>query len=186
MATYNFELNNKPNRKGTYSVLFRITENKKHKRIKTSVELESPKHWNPQAQEVRKSEPNFKIYNHILKRMKDEASKAEQELEANKNTIVETLRNYKIEIVRIKATIGPTVTLYEIVPAPGIKIAKIKSLEDDIALALSALGVRIIAPIPGAGTIGIEVPNRHSEVVSMRSIIASKKFQESSYALPVA
>lgn len=87
MATFNFELNNKPSRKGTYSVLFRITENKKHKRIKTSVELESPKHWNPQAQEVRKSEPNFKIYNHILKRMKDEASKAEQELEANKKGI---------------------------------------------------------------------------------------------------
>ena len=110
----------------------------------------------------------------------------QEELEANKNKIVETLRNYKIEIVRIKATIGPTVTLYEIVPAPGIKISRIKSLEDDIALALSALGVRIIAPIPGAGTIGIEVPNRNPEVVSMKSIIASKKFQESSYALPIA
>ena len=110
----------------------------------------------------------------------------QEELEANKNKIVETLRNYKIEIVKIKATIGPTVTLYEIIPAPGIKISKIKNLEDDIALSLAALGIRIIAPIPGAGTIGIEVPNRHPEIVPMRSVIASKKFQESKYALPVA
>ena len=109
-----------------------------------------------------------------------------EELEENKNTIVETLRQYKIEITKIKATIGPTVTLYEIVPAPGIKISKIKNLEDDIALSLSALGIRIIAPIPGAGTIGIEVPNQKPEIVSMRGIIASKKFQDSKYALPVA
>lgn len=108
------------------------------------------------------------------------------ELDDNKDKIVETLRNYKIEITKIKATIGPTVTLYEIVPAPGVKISKIKNLEDDIALSLSALGIRIIAPIPGAGTIGIEVPNQNPEVVSMRGIIASKKFQESKYALPVA
>lgn len=110
----------------------------------------------------------------------------QEELEENKNKIVETLRNYKIEITKIKATIGPTVTLYEIVPAPGVKISKIKNLEDDIALSLAALGIRIIAPIPGAGTIGIEVPNQNPEVVSMRGIIASKKFQESKYALPVA
>lgn len=110
----------------------------------------------------------------------------QEELEENKNKIVETLRNYKIEITKIKATIGPTVTLYEIVPAPGVKISKIKNLEDDIALSLSALGIRIIAPIPGAGTIGIEVPNQNPEIVSMRGIIASKKFQESKYALPVA
>lgn len=110
----------------------------------------------------------------------------QEELEANKNKIVETLRNYKIEIVKIKATIGPTVTLYEIVPAPGVKISKIKNLEDDIALSLAALGIRIIAPIPGAGTIGIEVPNQNPEVVSMRGLIASRKFQESKYALPIA
>lgn len=108
------------------------------------------------------------------------------ELISNKNKIVETLRNYKIEITKIKATIGPTVTLYEIIPAPGVRIAKIKNLEDDIALSLAALGIRIIAPIPGKGTIGIEVPNRKPEVVSMHSIIASKKFQESNYELPVA
>ncbi len=109
-----------------------------------------------------------------------------EELISNKNKIVETLRHYKIEITKIRATIGPTITLYEIVPAPGIRIAKIKNLEDDIALSLAALGIRIIAPIPGRGTIGIEVPNQHPEVVSMHSIIGSKKFQESNAELPIA
>jgi DNA segregation ATPase FtsK/SpoIIIE, S-DNA-T family len=108
------------------------------------------------------------------------------ELEGNKNRIVETLNNYKIEISKIKATIGPTVTLYEIVPAPGVRISKIKNLEDDIALSLSALGIRIIAPIPGKGTIGIEVPNSKPSVVSMRSLIASDKFQNADMALPIA
>ena len=111
---------------------------------------------------------------------------SKEELESNKIKIVDTLRNYKIEITQIKATIGPTVTLYEIVPAPGVRISKIKNLEDDIALSLAALGIRIIAPIPGRGTIGIEVPNRTPEIVSMKNIIASKKFQESKHALPVA
>ena len=114
------------------------------------------------------------------------SSVSKEELESNKNKIVETLRHYKIEITQIKATIGPTITLYEIVPAPGVRISKIKNLEDDIALSLSALGIRIIAPIPGKGTIGIEVPNRSPEIVSMKNIIASKKFQESKHALPVA
>ncbi len=108
------------------------------------------------------------------------------ELNANKDKIVRTLRDYKIEISRITATIGPTVTLYEIVPAPGVRISKIKNLEDDIALSLAALGIRIIAPIPGKGTIGIEVPNSKPETVSMRSVLKSAKFQESSYELPVA
>lgn len=114
------------------------------------------------------------------------AEVSNEELISNKNKIVETLRHYKIEITKIRATIGPTITLYEIVPAPGIRIAKIKNLEDDIALSLSALGIRIIAPIPGRGTIGIEVPNQKPEIVSMRSIIGSKKFQESTYELPIA
>src|SRR5680860_1551312 len=109
-----------------------------------------------------------------------------EELISNKNKIVETLRQYKIEITKIRATIGPTITLYEIVPAPGIRIAKIKNLEDDIALSLAALGIRIVAPIPGHGTIGIEVPNQHPEIVSMRSLIASKKFQETTAELPIA
>ncbi len=109
-----------------------------------------------------------------------------EELEANKNKIVETLNQYKIEIAKIKASIGPTVTLYEIVPAPGVRISKIKSLEDDIALSLAALGIRIIAPIPGKGTIGIEVPNSKPDVVSMRSLIASEKFQNAEMELPIA
>ena len=108
------------------------------------------------------------------------------ELEANKNKIVETLGNYGIAIDKIKATIGPTVTLYEIVPAAGVRISKIKNLEDDIALSLAALGIRIIAPIPGKGTIGIEVPNSKPETVSMRSVLSSEKFQNSKYALPCA
>ena len=109
-----------------------------------------------------------------------------QELEANKKRIEDTLRNYGIEIASIKASIGPTVTLYELVPAPGVRISKIKNLEDDIALSLAALGIRIIAPIPGRGTIGIEVPNSNPDVVSMRSLIASDKFQNSDAALPIA
>jgi len=107
------------------------------------------------------------------------------ELTKSKNLIVETLQNYKIGISQIKATIGPTVTLFEIVPAPGVKISKIKNLEDDIALSLAALGIRIIAPIPGKGTIGIEVPNKKPEIVSMKSVLLSKKYQESTYELPV-
>lgn len=108
------------------------------------------------------------------------------ELEENKNRIVETLRNYKIEIAQIKATVGPSVTLYEIVPEAGIRISKIKSLEDDIALSLSALGIRIIAPIPGKGTIGIEVPNKTPTMVSMKSVIGSARFQEAEMELPIA
>ena len=110
----------------------------------------------------------------------------QEELEENKNRIVDTLRNYKIEIAQIKATVGPSVTLYEIVPEAGIRISKIKSLEDDIALSLSALGIRIIAPIPGKGTIGIEVPNKNPTMVSMKSVIGSAKFQEAEMELPIA
>ncbi|WP_142785781.1 DNA translocase FtsK [Changchengzhania lutea] len=123
----------------------------------------------------------------LLKKYDTEGIKINQEeLEENKNKIVETLSNYKIGIASIKATIGPTVTLYEIVPEAGVRISKIKNLEDDIALSLSALGIRIIAPIPGKGTIGIEVPNKNSTIVSMRSVIASKKFQTSEMQLPIA
>ena len=111
---------------------------------------------------------------------------SKEELEANKNRIVETLANYKIGIAKIKATIGPTVTLYELVPEAGVRISKIKNLEDDIALSLAALGIRIIAPIPGRGTIGIEVPNSNPDTVSMKTVIASDKFQNSDHALPVA
>ncbi|MBI1224438.1 MAG: DNA translocase FtsK [Bacteroidetes bacterium] len=108
------------------------------------------------------------------------------ELEANKDQIVETLLNYKIEIVKIRATIGPTVTLYEIVPAPGVRISRIKNLEDDIALSLSALGIRIIAPIPGRGTIGIEVPNKNKQIVALKELLMSDKFKRSKMDLPIA
>ncbi len=108
------------------------------------------------------------------------------ELENHKNQIIATLRNYSIEIQKISATIGPTVTLYEIVPAPGVRISKIKNLEDDIALSLAALGIRIIAPIPGKGTIGIEVPNVKKTVVSMRTLLSSEKFQNNNFNLPIA
>ena len=124
--------------------------------------------------------------------LKDYAAQAggitidQSELEENKNRIVDTLKNYKIEIAQIKATVGPTVTLYEIVPEAGIRISKIKNLEDDIALSLAALGIRIIAPIPGKGTIGIEVPNKKSTTVSMRSAIASSKFQNAEMELPLS
>ncbi|MEJ7737348.1 MAG: DNA translocase FtsK 4TM domain-containing protein [Chitinophagaceae bacterium] len=108
------------------------------------------------------------------------------ELEANKNQIINTLKNYDIAIQKISATVGPTVTLYEIVPAAGVRISRIKNLEDDIALSLAALGIRIIAPIPGKGTIGIEVPNVKKTVVSMKTLLASEKFQYNNYNLPIA
>lgn len=111
---------------------------------------------------------------------------SEEELVNNKEKIIETLKNFKIEIKNIRAMIGPTITLYEIVPAPGVRISKIKNLEDDIALSLSALGIRIIAPMPGRGTIGIEVPNQKPEIVSMRSVIKSDRFQKSKHELPLA
>ncbi len=109
-----------------------------------------------------------------------------QELETNKNQIIATLKNYDIAIQRIAATVGPTVTLYEIVPAPGVRISRIKNLEDDFALSLAALGIRIIAPIPGKGTIGIEVPNVRKSVVSMKTLLASEKFQANAFSLPIA
>ncbi|NVK51583.1 MAG: DNA translocase FtsK [Flavobacteriaceae bacterium] len=127
----------------------------------------------------------FPTFN-LLKQYNESISIDPEELEANKNKILETLKNYKIGIAKIKATVGPTITLYEIVPDAGIRISKIKNLEDDIALSLSALGIRIIAPIPGKGTIGIEVPNKKATIVSMHSVISSKKFQESQMELPIA
>ncbi len=127
----------------------------------------------------------FPTFN-LLKKYNESISINPEELESNKDKIVETLKNYKIGIVEIKATVGPTITLYEIVPDAGIRISKIKNLEDDIALSLSALGIRIIAPIPGKGTIGIEVPNKKPTVVSMHSAISSNKFQKTTMELPIA
>ncbi len=130
--------------------------------------------------------PDFKFPGLDLMNRYDEDVKVDRdELEANKQKIVDTLDHYNISIVKIKATIGPTVTLYEIVPAPGVRIAKIRNLEDDIALSLSAMGIRIIAPIPGKGTVGIEVPNKNPSIVSMRSILESERFQHSKMELPL-
>ena len=123
----------------------------------------------------------------ILKDYSDQKVEIDRvELEANKDQIIETLLNYKIEITKIRATIGPTVTLFQIVPAPGIRISKIKNLEDDIALSLAALGIRIIAPIPGKGTIGIEVPNKKKQIVSMREVLDSDRFRNAKMDLPIA
>ncbi|MDO9260979.1 MAG: DNA translocase FtsK [Flavobacteriaceae bacterium] len=122
----------------------------------------------------------------LLKDYDDSIAVNQEELESNKNRIVDTLNNYKIGIKHIKATVGPTVTLYEIVPDDGIRIAKIKNLEDDIALSLAALGIRIIAPMPGKGTIGIEVPNKNPTIVSMKSVISSLRFQNAHMELPIA
>ena len=141
-----------------------------------------------------KFDPTLELSNYkfpVIELLKDHTSGVgitinQEELEENKNKIVETLNNYKIGIASIKATVGPTVTLYEIVPEAGVRISKIKNLEDDIALSLSALGIRIIAPIPGRGTIGIEVPNKNPKTVSMRSVIASPKFQNAEMELPLA
>ncbi len=123
----------------------------------------------------------------LLKSYPDDGHSVDmQEQNANKDRIITVLRNFGVEISTIKATIGPTITLYEITPAPGVRISKIRNLEDDIALSLAASGIRIIAPIPGKGTIGIEVPNKNARIVSMESIINTKKFQESTYELPIA
>ncbi len=122
----------------------------------------------------------------LLKDYHESIAVNSEELQQNKDKIVQTLKNYNIGISHIKATVGPTVTLYEIIPQAGIRISKIKNLEDDIALSLSALGIRIIAPIPGKGTIGIEVPNKNPSIVSMRSVISSAKFQKSEMELPIA
>lgn len=131
---------------------------------------------------------NFHFPSSDLLKVYDNSGRAVDmaEQKANKDKIINTLRNYGIEITSIKATVGPTITLYEIVPQAGVRISKIRNLEDDIALSLSALGIRIIAPMPGKGTIGIEVPNKDPQIVSMQSVIASKRFQECDYDLPVA
>ena len=149
---------------------------------KASAVLASP-HYDPIADLKGYKYPSLELMAHHAG---EKIVMDQTELEANKTQIIKTLQNYDIDIQKIFATVGPTVTLYEIVPAAGVRISRIKNLEDDIALSLSALGIRIIAPIPGKGTIGIEVPNVKKSVVGMRSLLASDKFQKNDYALPIA
>src|SRR6056297_1399421 len=172
------------------------TTDKEDEEIKLTIEKSASENGSDaqNSQTVKDYDPTLELSQfelppiEILEEYDDEKETQinKDEIIRNKNKIVETLGNYKIQIDQIKATVGPTITLYEIVPAPGIRISKIKNLEDDIALNLAALGIRIIAPIPGRGTIGIEVPNQHPEIVSMRSIMSSRKFQESTAELPIA
>ena len=154
-------------------------------------EVKMPEELKPELQEdydPRKDLSSFKFPSMNLLKTYNTGNRAVDmdEQNENKEKIIHTLRNYGIEITSIKATVGPTITLYEIVPQAGVRISKIRNLEDDIALSLSALGIRIIAPMPGKGTIGIEVPNKEPQIVSMQSVISSKKFQECNYDLPVA
>ncbi|HMQ49616.1 MAG TPA: DNA translocase FtsK [Saprospiraceae bacterium] len=149
-------------------------------------QMEDPDHSEPYDPTLDLSSYEFPV---AMLLQEHEDSKVEvdrAELEANKDQIIETLLNYKIEITKIRATIGPTVTLYEIIPAPGVRISRIKNLEDDIALSLSALGIRIIAPIPGRGTIGIEVPNKRKQIVGMKEMMMSDKFKRAKMDLPIA
>jgi S-DNA-T family DNA segregation ATPase FtsK/SpoIIIE len=153
---------------------------------KLSIEQEDEDHSEPYDPTQDLSSYQFPTIE-LLKDYSDQRFEVDRaELEANKDQIIETLLNYKIEITKIRATIGPTVTLFQIVPAPGVRISKIKNLEDDIALSLAALGIRIIAPIPGKGTIGIEVPNKKTQVVSMREVLASERFTNAKMDLPIA
>ncbi len=140
----------------------------------------------PYAPELDLPSYKFPRLDLLEDRAQEAISLDKEELEKNKNQIIQTLRSFGIEIQRISATVGPTVTLYEIVPAEGVRISKIRNLEDDIALNLAALGIRIIAPIPGRGTIGIEVPNANKQIVAMRSLLASEKFANSKMSLPIA
>ncbi|WP_035842997.1 FtsK/SpoIIIE family DNA translocase [Crocinitomix catalasitica] len=175
------------------------TENKSDEEDKTELVVEtlaeevlSDKDINSKLKEFGEYDPKLDLSSYKLPELdllnkygSGQLNIDKAELENNKNRIVEALGHYKIEISKIKATVGPTVTLYEIVPAPGVRISKIKNLADDIALSLAANGIRIIAPIPGRGTIGIEVPNSKPEIVSMRAMISAEKFQNSDMELPI-
>ncbi|MCX7954199.1 MAG: DNA translocase FtsK [Bacteroidales bacterium] len=160
-----------------------ITKNEEESIISTQKLCEKSIEYDPYMEIPGYKLPSLEL---LEKSDKEDIEVTEIELKENKDKIVHTLNQYGIQISQIKATIGPTVTLYEIVPAPGIKISKIKNLEDDIALNLSALGIRIIAPMPGKGTIGIEVPNKTPQIVSMYSLLSNKSFIETNYDLPIA
>lgn len=164
-------------------VKLNITQNEEEQQVDNPTDIEKMGPYDPTRDLENYRLPSIDLLNDYEK---NNTTVSNEELNANKDKIVETLNEYKVEIETINATVGPTVTLYEIVPAKGYRISKIKSLGEDIALRLAALGIRIIAPIPGRGTIGIEVPNAKPQTVSMRAVLASPKFQEAKYELPVA
>jgi S-DNA-T family DNA segregation ATPase FtsK/SpoIIIE len=169
-----------------------IEEELKEEKTASELDIEQSEFKEKTATEVENYDPTLDLSSYkypTLDLLEDHDSGkvkvTQEELEQNKDKILETLTNFKINIASIKATIGPTVTLYEIIPEAGVKISKIKNLEDDIALSLAALGIRIIAPIPGKGTIGIEVPNKNREMVSMKSVLGTDKFMKSDKELPI-
>ena len=165
---------------------FEVTKKEEEKAIPTNGDHISIEDNEPYAPELDLPDYKYPTLDLLEKRTQESIILDKDELEKNKNQIIQTLKSFGIEIQRISATVGPTVTLYEIVPAEGVRISKIRNLEDDIALNLAALGIRIIAPIPGKGTIGIEVPNANKQIVGIRSILASEKFVTSKMSLPIA
>ncbi len=196
----NYDINNNEDKKDTIPAVINKTETEQpetKEKINLEIEEIDDNPDNEIAEQISEIpegdyDPTLDLSNYkippldiLVDHKVNDTQVSDEELQENSEKIVKTLSNYKIQIDKISATIGPTITLYEIVPAPGVRISKIKVLEDDIALSLAALGIRIIAPIPGKGTIGIEVPNKNPEIVSMKSVISSKKFQESKMELPL-
>ena len=169
-----------------------VNQKKREKNLEPKLEIKQTKDEKIITNPNPNFDPRLELKNYtfpklsVLKEYDNEIIVNEKELEENKKIIIETLLHFKIEITAMNAEVGPTITLYEIVPKEGIKISKIKNLEDDIALRIKATGVRIIAPLPGKGTVGIEVPNQNPSIVSMKSVISSEKFQKTSYELPIA
>lgn len=165
---------------------FEVTKKEEEKAVPSNGDHISIEDNEPYAPELDLPDYKFPTLDILTKRSQESIVLDKEELEKNKNQIIQTLKSFGIEIQRISATVGPTVTLYEIVPAEGVRISKIRNLEDDIALNLAALGIRIIAPIPGKGTIGIEVPNANKQIVGIRSLLASEKFANTKMSLPIA
>ena len=186
LDTKNIIPTNKENDNNTDDDITLTIEESSKEEVKTAKEIKDKQEFTDYDPTLELSSYQVPTIDLLEEHGEDKVRVDKDELEANKNKIIETLGNYNIDIQSIKATIGPTVTLYEIVPAPGVRISKIKNLEDDIALSLSALGIRIIAPIPGRGTVGIEVPNKNPDVVSIKSVLSSEKFIGTEAALPIA
>lgn len=180
------EYEDEPPVKDDMELSFEVTKKEEEKTVPANGDHISIEDNEPYAPELDLPDYKFPTLDILTKRSQESIVLDKEELEKNKNQIIQTLKSFGIEIQRISATVGPTVTLYEIVPAEGVRISKIRNLEDDIALNLAALGIRIIAPIPGKGTIGIEVPNANKQIVGIRSLLASEKFATTKMSLPIA